>query len=259
MFNYKIFNHIYLIVFFLKNFFLKTNNFGINSNSYFLLKKKTEFFYSNIFIISYKKLYNIKIFQNKINFLITKIIIFYIKKTFYKKIIGELSYFPNINFILKVSFLFLIIKIKKKINKIKFNYFLFYKIKKNLISKFFFNIYKNKIKNTNLFIHNDLFKDNILFYGNFLTSVIDLYNYNLNNKNNDIINIIYENCFNNNLINFSIIENYFKFKKINLKKNNFFFIIKLFFYRLKKNLNNNISKNPYFYFKKKFYEIRFLL
>ncbi|AFP83844.1 putative homoserine kinase [Candidatus Carsonella ruddii CS isolate Thao2000] len=259
MFNYIFFNHIYLIFFFLKNFFFKTNNFGINSNSFFLLKKKKNFFYSNIFIISYKKLYNIKIFQNKINYLITKIITFYQKNTFYKKIIGELSYFPNVNFILKVSFLFLNLNKKKKIKKIKFNYFIFYKIKKNFISKFFFNIYKNKIKNTNLLIHNDLFKDNILFYGNFLISVIDLYNYNFNNKNNDIINLLYENCFNINLINLSIIENYFKLKKINLKKNNFFFIIKLFFYRLKKNLNNNISKNPYLYFKKKIYEIRILL
>ncbi|MGP4128245.1 MAG: hypothetical protein ACTXNS_01055 [Candidatus Carsonella ruddii] len=142
---------------------------------------------------------------------------------------------------------------KKKKKKIFFNIFLIKN--KNFISKFFYFLKKKKLL-SNTFSHNDIFKDNILILGNFISSLIDLNNYSFLKINNDLSNLILEFTENFYFKKNIIIENFFK------KKKNFFFnisyyILKIIIYR--KNKLNLIrkTKNPKNYIKKNIFNEKF--
>ncbi|UNB92063.1 hypothetical protein ACJEC8_00175 [Candidatus Carsonella ruddii] len=250
LFNYIY--HIYNIFFcYFKYNKFKKNFIGTNSKNCFI-KKKTPIFFS---IIKEKKILinNIKIFQNKINFL-TKIFFFIIKKLFYKKIYGKIINFFCINILSKiVKLISIIIKTPKIIKKKYFN--IYYIKKKNFLFKIIFFFKKINNLTSFLFNHNDLFKDNIIVKGFNISSLIDLNNFNYLKINNDLNILLLEFSENYFFKNNILLENYYKFKKnkINLNK----FIIKIFFLRKKKKLFLKNIKNSVNYLKKYFYEKNF--
>ncbi|WMC19855.1 MAG: hypothetical protein NVS86_01090 [Candidatus Carsonella ruddii] len=232
----------------MKKHFL-SNNFkyfkiGTNSKNCFFKQKKNYYFYSLI-INNYLKIYNIKIFQNKLNIFLTKIIFNYKNNIFYKKINGFMFFFSKKNICLKLSFLISIFKKKKK-KKIFFNFFLIKN--KNYISKFFYFCKKKKIL-SNIFSHNDIFKDNVLILGNFISSLIDLNNYSFLKLNNDLSNLILEFTENFYFKKITIIEIFLKKKKfffLNIR----YYILKMLIYRKKKLNLKRKTKIPKNYIKK---------
>ncbi|WP_123912607.1 hypothetical protein [Candidatus Carsonella ruddii] len=229
---------------FKKHFFInkiKKILFGTNSKNFFLFQKKNTFFFS---IINNFFLNNIKIIQNNFNY-ITKIIFNHKNVLLYKKINGVMFFFTKFNICLKLSFIISKLKIKNKIKNI-LKLFLFKN--KNFIKFFIINKHNSKI-----FSHNDIFKDNILINGNFITSLIDFNNFSFFSYNNDLSNLFLEKT-----------ENFF-YKKILILENNYiknkFFIINIYNYIIKililrKNKKKIIKKTKSYknYLKKFFYK-----
>ncbi|XZR52992.1 MAG: hypothetical protein ACM3Q5_01085 [Candidatus Carsonella ruddii] len=233
------------------------NNFkyfkiGTNSKNCFLKQKKNYYFYS-IIINDYLKIYNIKIFQNNLNFFLTKIILNYKNNILYKKINGFMIFLSKKNICLKLSFLISIFLKKKKKKKIFFNIFLIKN--KNYISKFFY-FFKKKKLSSSIFSHNDIFKDNILILGNFISSLLDLNNYSFLKVNNDLSNLILEFTENFYFKKYIIFEIFFK-KKKNFFLNINYYILKIFIYRKKKLNLIKKTKNPKNYIKKIFFNEKF--
>ncbi|BFI91001.1 hypothetical protein CRAmo_1820 [Candidatus Carsonella ruddii (Anomoneura mori)] len=156
-------------------------------------------------------------------------------------------FFSKKNICSKLSFFISILK-KKKIKKIKkINFFL---IGKN-ITKFFYCFKKKKLI-SNIFSHNDIFKDNVLIIGNFISSLIDLNNYSFLKINNDLSNLILEFTENFYFKKKIIIENFFKKKKFFFFNINYY-IVKILISRKKKLNFIKKIKNPNNYMKKKFF------
>ncbi|WMC19258.1 MAG: hypothetical protein NVS84_01090 [Candidatus Carsonella ruddii] len=113
---------------------------------------------------------------------------------------------------------------------------------------------KKKLSNT--FSHNDIFKDNILILGNFISSLIDLNNFSFLKINNDLSNLILEFTENFCLKKTTIIENFFKKKKkffLSIK----YYILKILIYRKKKLNLIRKTKNPKNYIKKNIFNEKF--
>ncbi|XZR52583.1 MAG: hypothetical protein ACM3Q7_01085 [Candidatus Carsonella ruddii] len=249
------FNYIYKIFIILKKHFL-FNNFryfkiGTNSKNCFIKQKKNYYFYSLI-IDNYLKIYNIKIFQNKLNIYLTKIILNYKNNIFYKKINGFMIFFSKKIICSKLSFLISIFKKKKKKKKKIFNFFLIKN--KNYIFKHFYFLKKKK-KLSNILSHNDIFKDNVLLIGNFISSLIDFNNYSFLKIDNDLSNLILEFTENFYFKKKVIIENFFKKKKFFFNIN--YYILKILIYRKKKLNLIRKTKIPKNYIKKNIFNEKF--
>ncbi|AGS06687.1 hypothetical protein [Candidatus Carsonella ruddii] len=242
--------HIFLIFFKIYiNNYVKVVNIGTNSINCFIKTNKKNFFYS-ITVNNLLKLNNIKIFQNKIKFPLTKIIFNY-KVSLYFKNNGFMNDVSNV-VSSKISFLLSNLSIKKfLIKKNKINFFIIRN--KNFLSKK--NYFRLNILNSISFSHNDIFKDNILLNGLTLTSVIDLNNFFFFKNSNDLYNLIIE--FSKNYIykKVSILENYYKNKKYFVLTDNYIF--KIFFLRKKKFFYSKKIKNPINYLKKYFFYEKF--
>ncbi|BCG49410.1 hypothetical protein [Candidatus Carsonella ruddii] len=248
-----VFNKIYhIFLIFLKIYInnnIKIINIGTNSINCFIKTNRKIFFHSTVNDLF--KLNNIKIFQNKIKFPLTKIIFNY-KVSLYFKNNGFMS-IDIFNIISsKISFLLSNLSIKKFFIKIiKINFFIVKN--KNFFSKR--NYFKLNILNSILFSHNDIFKDNILLNGGILTSIIDLNNFFFFKNSNDLYNLIIESSKNYIYKRILIFENYCKIKRYYLLINNYIF--KIFFLRKKKFFYNKKIKNPINYLKKYFYYEKF--
>ncbi|WMC18643.1 MAG: hypothetical protein NU471_01090 [Candidatus Carsonella ruddii] len=232
--------------------YFKYFKIGTNSKNCFLKQKYNYYFYS-IIINNYLRIYNIKIFQNKLNIFLTKIVSNYKNNILYKKINGFMIFFSKKMICSKLSFLISIFKKKEKKKRIFFKIFLIKN--KNYISKFFYFLKKKKLL-SNIFSHNDIFKDNILILGNFISSLIDLNNYSFLKSNNDLSNLILEFTENLYFKKNIIVENFFK-KKKNVFFNINYYILKTLIYRKKKLNLIRKTKNPNNYIKKNIFNEKF--
>ncbi|WP_211116971.1 hypothetical protein [Candidatus Carsonella ruddii] len=232
-----------MYIFFKKHFInkIKKISFGTNSKNFFLLKINNNFFFS---LIKNFFLNNVKIIQNKFNFLV-KILSNYNNLLLYKKINGVMFFYTKNIICVKISFIIFKLKIKN-ISKINLNLFFF----KN---KNFIKFIIKKKKNSNIMSHNDIFKDNILINGNFINSIIDLNNLSFFKYNNDLSNLILEFTENFYFKKSLILENYFlknKFFLINIYN----YLIKILILRKKKIINNTKTKYCKNYLKKIFFK-----
>ncbi|BAF35202.1 hypothetical protein CRP_171 [Candidatus Carsonella ruddii PV] len=246
MFVNKNYHFLFLLIKFNSKLKFKKNSYGTNSKNFFFLTKNV-FFLSFLKQIKKIKILTIKIFQNKVFLPVAKIIINKNSLVLYKKNIGLILYYPCIYNICKIIFYLKKIFYKKNKNKKK-NTFFFLKIHKNLISKILY--LKIKIKNTNFINHNDVFKDNILFYGNTLSSIIDFNNYNYLHFKVDFKILKLEMNYNYSINNILLLENFNNFKK----KNNNLYIYMFYFSRIKKLKIFKKSKSYNSYIKKVFYD-----
>ncbi|AQU89604.1 phosphotransferase [Candidatus Carsonella ruddii] len=246
---YHVLNILYK---FSKKNYIKIINFGTNSKNCFIKKNNFFYFYS-IIKKNYIKINNIKIFQNNF-YLLTKILFFIYNLLLYKKNFGKVLFNFFINIICKISFFISLINKKKKFFFI-YNFKIFLIKNKNFLFKRFFFLKNNIILKSIIFNHNDLFKDNILLFGEKISSFIDFNNCCYLPINNDLINLILEFTENYLFKKNIILENYYK-KKKNIKIN-FFFILKIFVLRKKKMIFLKNIKNPNNYLKKYFYEKNF--
>ncbi|AFP84398.1 homoserine kinase [Candidatus Carsonella ruddii] len=244
MFIYK--NYHFLFLFFKLNIKLKFKkiNYGTNSTNFFFLNKNA-FFLSFIKKIKIIKILTIKIFQN--NFLLPTINIILNKNNLvlYKKNIGIVLQYSCFYNVCKIVYYFKKKFFKKKNNQKKYCFF-FLRINKNLISKI--SYFKKKIKNSSFINHNDIFKDNILFYGNTLTSIIDFNNYNYLHLKIDFEILKLEWCC-NYFINYILL-----FEKLNDFKKNNFCVFMFYFSRIKNLKKFKKTKSYNSYIKKIFYD-----